>query len=263
MSDLALVSSSKGETLHEHLMGELDGVEPEKRDALVEQVHQIIRAFGVIFGKMLQQAASRPPSPGYEPYHVRRGTNPILARGMGAIAVRSGTRTAAEEPRRRAIFDAIRFLAKAKKPTPAVLRRVQTLVNGAAQTSVIETAFYEAKLHEGEFIGLLIDCREGRPVNFQRIGEIAATVATHLRIHRGPRISPASAAHQFILENSPAEARRPAWCPIKKKFTDPFTEATRREFGLRDFNPLPAYRRSKASKRQGGQLPPSHRRKRT
>jgi hypothetical protein len=165
MSDLALVSSSKGETLHEHLMGELDGVEPEKRDALVEQVHQIIRAFGVIFGKMLQQAASRPPSPGYEPYHVRRGTNPILARGMGAIAVRSGTRTAAEEPRRRAIFDAIRFLAKAKKPTPAVLRRVQTLVNGAAQTSVIETAFYEAKLHEGEFIGLLIDCREGRPVN--------------------------------------------------------------------------------------------------
>src|SRR5580704_8307959 len=50
-------------------------------------------------GAVVQRVAESPPSPGYEPWLIERGSNPILARMIAGLLVRIGNRSA-EESRR-------------------------------------------------------------------------------------------------------------------------------------------------------------------
>ena len=199
-------------------------------------------------GAVVQRVAESPPSPGYEPWLIERGSNPILARMIAGLLVRIGNRSAEESRRLPAVVRAIRFLAKPGRKRRAISGSVRVLLAAWEKTSIIETIFDDADLSASEFIGLLKSVVEGHEVSWRRITEIAAAVAPHLSIPRGLKVSAASAAHEFFLECvvGPIELRAYTWNEIPGKCTDPATEATRREFANSNFDPRPAYRRLKS-----------------
>jgi len=200
-----------------------------------------------MIGLAIKKVSELPPSPGYEPLLIRSGVDPIAARGLARIVVRHGERRAAESGRHRRVFHAVRFLAKPDRQRRAIFRRAQLLLEAWDKTSIIETVFDDIGLRETEFIGLLKALIEGRDVDCRRIREIAARLAPHLLLRRGPKIGGASAAHEFFLAGIErvSEAHAYSWSASQEDFTDPVTEATRREFNEPDFDPRPAHRRRK------------------
>jgi hypothetical protein len=211
----------------------------------------LLRAFGgfcAMAEAVLRRGAESPPSPGYEPWLIERGFDPILARMMARLWVRRGNRLAKESVRLPEVVRAVRFLAKPGRNTRAISRRVDVLLAAWEETSIIEAIFVDAGLHEFEFIRLLQSIAEGHQVAHHRLTEIAASLAPHLLVPRGLKVSAASAAHEAFLEYAVMrmEPRAYTWNEIKGKCTDPMTEATRREFPGGHFDPRPAYRRLKA-----------------
>jgi hypothetical protein len=214
-----------------------------------EPLNPFLRFFAMI-GLTTTKVAELPPSSGYEPLLIGYDFDPILARGMARIVVRHGRRRAAESGRRRPAFDAIRFLADPDRQRSAIFRRAQLLLEVWDETSIIETVFDEIGLSESEFIGSLKALVEGGAVDCRRIAEIAAQVVPHLSVERGPKISAASAAHEFFLASIEPiiGARAYTWNAVRDDFTDRVTEATRMEFDEADFDPRPAHRRRKAGR---------------
>jgi hypothetical protein len=206
--------------------------------------------FVAMIGLAIVKLAELPPSSGYEPLLIGYGLHPNLARGMARIVIRHGERRAAESGWHQRVFDAVRFLAEPARQRGAVLRRAQLLLEAWDKTSIIETVFDEIGLSESEFIGLLKALVEGRVVDCRRITEIAAHLAPHLLLGRGPKISAASAAHEFFLAaiERITGAHAYTWNDIQADFVDPVTRATRMEFDEADFDPRPAHRRRKAGR---------------
>jgi hypothetical protein len=263
----AAVKEANVPTLVDHLQEYLTRPDVvERMKPLQTACDGLLRAFSGFckqMGAVVQRAAESPPSPGYEPWLIERGSNPILARMMAGQLVRIGNRSAEESRRLPAVVRAIRFLANPgrtrtlKQPldrhgsglvTRAICRKVDVLLAAWEETSIIETIFDDDGLNESEFIRSLKSVAEGHEVAYRRLTEIAASLARHLSIRRGPKVRAASAAHEFFLEYAVMlmEHRAYSWDESKGKFTDPVTEATRREFDHRHFDPRPAYRRLKA-----------------
>lgn len=198
-------------------------------------------------GKAVHELPSVPPSPGYEPFLIQAGWNPFTARLMAKLVVKSGKRKAEERKRIRAVYDAIRFLGKRRLQKRSILRRAELLLAAWDETSIIETIFDGAGLSETEFVSLLKSVVEGRDVDRLRITEIAATLASVLSVSRGRKVSAASAAHQFFLEEvaGSTKPRAYTWSDLERDFTDSMTTAARLEFHDPDFDPRPAHRRVK------------------
>jgi hypothetical protein len=237
----------------------LDRIKPNSACRNVVQVDQsvagleglltLILGVGLTVGKAIQYVAQLPPSPGYEPFLVEAGWNPIAARGMAKLAVRHGKRNAKESKWRRPVFDAIRLLAEPHRQRRAVLRCAKLLLQASKETSIIETIFYETAVSEFEFIRLLESAVEGNLVEYSRITEIAVIVSPRLSLSRGPKISAPSAAHEFLLgpDIGNSAKRRPSTHQNRPgEYVDALTEATRREFDVPDFDSRPAGRRLKA-----------------
>jgi hypothetical protein len=94
----------------------------------------------------------------------------------------------------------------------------------------------------------LADLVAGNLVNQQRITVLVGKLGPALSVPRGPKISAASAAHEFLLEQGmPAKLGCSAYTlsDSEDDFIDPLTQATRREFSDPDFDPRPAHRRFK------------------
>src|SRR5262249_46169892 len=106
-------------------------------------------------GAALLRVAQAPPSPGYEPYLIAHGCNPIAARGLAALAVRSARRQANDARQRRKVVEAIRFLAKVGRQRHSALLRARILLSAWENSSVIEEIFTDLGKAEFEFIGLL------------------------------------------------------------------------------------------------------------
>jgi hypothetical protein len=200
-----------------------------------------------------QRIEQSAPSAGYEPLLVERGVNRVVARGMAHILVRRGNRIARENKRVLEVVRALKFLAKPHRNGPAIARRVNDLLVAWEETSIIETIFNESGLQESEFISLLKLYKDRHGSEYQRLTEIAASLIPQLRTPSGRRVSAASAAHQFFLENLPKQIEQTAYThnPIEDDFTDALTKATRREFGVNKFDPRPAHRRRRAGLSQG------------
>jgi hypothetical protein len=191
--------------------------------------------------------ALRTPSPGYEPLLMVAGWGQLLARGMAKLAVRHGRRRADESRRQRAVFEAIRFLAKPQRRRSAIACRAKLLYRAWNETSLIETIFDEVGITECEFIRLLESLVEGRKVDCNRIAEIAAMISPQLSLRRGPKVRAASAAHEFLLDSEfefSSRCRPAAYQKRAAEYVDPLTAATRLEFGEPDFDPRPARRRA-------------------
>jgi hypothetical protein len=206
--------------------------------------------FATMIGSAVVRISKLPPSRGYEPLLIANGWNSIAARGLAAIAVRSGKRQAKESKWRRPVFDAIRFLAVPGRQKRAILARVKVLITAWKETSIIETAFDKAGLHETKFINLLEATSNGENVDYRQLAEIAAEIAPHLSLPRGPKISAPSATLEFLLEDGAPELikkRRPySRHSRSEEYCDALTEATRREFATPNFDSRSARRRSKA-----------------
>jgi hypothetical protein len=194
-----------------------------------------------------QRAIDSFPSRAYAPLLIDKGVNPSCAHALASLAISRGSRIEKETKRLPAVVGAIRFLAKPGRRRRAILCKAEVLLAAWEETSIIETIFDDANLLEFEFIGLLKSVVDGREVAWQRITEIAATIAPLLSIPRGPKITAASAAHEVLLEElgSLKGFQGYSWNPYEEDFTDFLTLATRREFTQTYFDPRPACRRLK------------------
>ncbi len=214
-------------------------------EAFVVDVLQAYRGMAQMASAIAQRAIESSPSIAYAPLLIENGVDPVLAQGLASLTIRLGTRQANESKRRPAVVGAIRFLAKAGRSRAAILRKAELLVAAWEETSLIDKIFDEAKLSESEFIALLKSAIEGRDVAWRRIAEIAAILAPHRSVPRGPKISAASAAHELLLEQlGPLTGSQGyTWDSYKEDFTDPQTAATRGEFARPRFSPQSAHRR--------------------
>ena len=196
--------------------------------------------------------AKSPPSPGYEPFFVRRGVDPVLARMMARLLVRRGRRIEAESQRHREVVEAVQFLAKPARKRSSIACRAGILLAAWDETSIIEAIFDRASLNRVmEFVEALKGAASGEDIGRQRAFEIATILLPYLSNPPGPKISAASAAHEFFLEDPGGVAMLHGytWSDLQDDFVDEATEATRREFSDDDFDPRPAYRRLKARRR--------------
>jgi len=213
---------------------------------------------GPLFLAKILNDAERGPSLGYQSMFAQQGFGTFAAKGLADLLVNHGERRAREEALRRGVFEAIRFLAQPGRRPSAVLKRAKQLLDAS---SIVQTAFIDAGISETEFLGLLRSAVAGQEFNSRRIQEIAASLAPTLAISRGPKVSAASAAHQFLLSEVAAlwKGREAyTWSDAAEDFTDAATKATRLEFGQTDFDPRPACRRVKRSKAtRGWPTPPS------
>jgi hypothetical protein len=194
-------------------------------------------------------------SPGYEPLLMSAGWGQVAARGMAKLAVRHGRRRAEESKWQRGVVDVIRFLARRKRQRRAILSRAKYLLQAQNESTIIESIFAAADIFEGEFMHLLKRATEGEQVDYQRITDIAASITPCLPANRGPKVSAASAAHEFLLnpEIDLSAARRPvAYQDRVAEYVDPLTAATRLEFDNTDFDSRPARRRIARQKANSG-----------
>jgi hypothetical protein len=228
-----------------HLLGYREREDLDERLKLaLEKLNQFFAEVGQVIRAVLQHIATLPPSVGYEPLLIERGVHPLAARAMAHLTVHGGNRVARESKRLPAVVQAIRFLAEPGRQGAAISRRAQILLAAWEETSIIETI---AGVDEFEFIELLKTFTIGDELARRRITEIAADLVPHLPTARGRKVSAASAAHEFLLEEAVkiTKVQRYTYSQYAEDFTDPLTRATRVEFGDGRFDPRPALRRVK------------------
>ena len=97
------------------------------------------------------------------------------------------------------------------------------------------------------FIRALKFCLAGDLSHRVEVSRISKAIWRRVVVPRGPKLTHASAAHEYFLETqSIFEDAALTWSPEEEDFTDPLTQATREEFDDPDFNPVPARRRLRA-----------------
>ena len=106
----------------------------------------------------------------------------------------------------------------------------------------------DARRFEGlVFIRALKFCLAGDLSDRPVVCRIAKAIWRRVAVSRGPKLTHASAAHEYFLKSqSIFETAAFTWSPYSEDFTDRLTQATREEFDDPDFNPVPARRRLRA-----------------
>lgn len=209
----------------------------------------------LMIGQILRRISEQAPSVGYEPYLISKGINPIVARGISLLAVKSGTRVAAEEQRLASVIRAIHYIRNPNRNKKALLRRIRTLLSAATETTTIQSLFVRLGVEESHFVRLLQSANTGCDSVFAELAEIARDLP--FKSPRGPKIKAASAAHEFMLDGLASINLELAytWNPVEVKCTDDLSEAARREFNIANFDPRPAYRRLATSSKKGKYAP--------
>jgi len=187
------------------------------------------------------------PSPGYEPLLERMGFDQGAARAVARFAVREGERRSTEGKIRRQISKDIRFLAKAPSRKSAIVGCARRLYATWDKHRAIGDFIFEANVDDFDFMRVVKLVADGNEQEIGPLIQMAAKCAPGLPIRPGPRISAASAAHQFFLENRLGIFRGPFpgsdGQPRTAEYVDALTAATRIEFSNDDFDPRPAKRR--------------------
>jgi hypothetical protein len=249
-------TEAKMQNIAQFLAGAIFGTEPcpEPKDRLKLDEVGMLHAFaGLVctLGGVLVGISQLPASSGYEPLLKQNGFDPISARGMAHLIVRAGKREAKEQQLRRNVVKAIRTLVKPSSRRKSLLSQARFLLQAAEDSSIVDTICCEVGLREMDLLPLLQAMLEGKPINQERLSELGSRLGPALHTPKGPKITAASSAHEFILNpKNPVLMGGNAytWSEIKGDFTDPLTHATRQEFGEPNFDPRPARRRVKARK---------------
>jgi len=191
--------------------------------------------------------AAPPPSPGYETWLTEQKVDPFIARMITRLSVRAGNRVALESRTRSEAVKAIRFLAAPRHRRSAMQKRMADLLAIERDSSISEEIFKDCQHRWPPFVQALEAATSGDAEAFKKVVEIAQDIAPRLSIPRGPKVTAASAAHQFILKTANQKLGVSAYTydPIINEYTDRLTRATREQFKLKKFDPKPAYRRAK------------------
>jgi hypothetical protein len=219
---------------------------------------ELLMGMGLMARAIAQRVEQAFPSKAYAPLLIERGVQPILAQALASLTISRGTRLANESKRLPAAVDAIRFLAKTGHGRRAIARKAEILLAAREETSIIDAIFAGTEFSAPEFLGLLESAATAGEVQMRRITEIAAGLAPVLSIPRGPKIGVASATHELVLDtfDSVMGGRAYTWNPYDEDFSDPLTQAARKEFQDADFDPQPARRRVKARRKAAAKPKP-------
>jgi hypothetical protein len=234
--------------LADALFGDQPCPDPKTRLSQEETDH-LLNFVGLSFmiGGIALKVSELPPSPGYEPMLREHGFNSISARGLAHLLVKSGKRQEKEEQLRLSVVKAIRGLAQPQAESQ-LLERARIVLQAADESTIVDTICCEVGLREFDLSAPLQALVSGKPVDRQRLTEIIEKLTPALSVRRGPKRSAASAAHEFALASGlPAQLGCSAYTlnDVMGDFTDPLTQATRREFSDPHFDPRPAHRRVK------------------
>src|SRR5882672_735281 len=141
------------------------------------------------------------PSKAYEPVLQSKGCDPLLARALAHLALRIGRQLAETSKCRKSVVEAIRIIATPTSQAAAVRKAAAYLIDASDDCSAVETLFYEANLSASEFLYLLHLIIYGGEVDERRLIEIATDISSRVTTLRGRKLTPASAAHEFLLEH--------------------------------------------------------------
>lgn len=192
-----------------------------------------------------------PKDKGYATFLVTLGYDANWAGMLAARIVEEGRIRAATSAKRTEFSRALRRLANPRRETEAFVADSRLVLEGMDGTDLTSGLFQDLPLFEGlAFIKELRFCVAGDLSGRAEVVRIAKAVWRRVAVSRGPKLTLASAAHEYFLESqSIFRSAGFTWSPDTEDFTDRLTQATREEFDDPDFNPVPARRRLKAKQR--------------
>jgi hypothetical protein len=197
----------------------------------------------VTLGRRMKYPGDR----GYVKFLTGLGYDRNWAGFLAAWVVATGRRKAQADEIQLKVVEAIRFIAKPGRRREPFLRQTRIILSAFEDTDLMEGLFEGAPLREWEFMEHLRLAVEGDRTARQSATTIAATIKYRASVRRGPKVSPASAAHEYLLETLRIVGSGAyTWSDIESGFTDQMTQATAEEFDESGFDPRPAYRRVRA-----------------
>ena len=198
----------------------------------------------VTLGRRMKYPGDR----GYVKFLTGLGYDRNWAGLLAAWVVATGRRKAQAAEMQLKVFEAIRFIAKPGRTKEPFLRQTRIILSACEDTALLDELFEDAPLRELEFIEHLRLAVEGDRLARQSATAIAAAAIKYrASVPRGPKVSPASAAHEYLLETlRNFRSGAYTWSDIESVFTDQLTQATAEEFDEPGFDPRPPYRRVRA-----------------
>jgi hypothetical protein len=189
-----------------------------------------------------------PKDKGYGKFLETLGYDRNWAGMLAARIVEEGRVQAGTAKKGSEFAQALRRLANPRLETEAFLANAKLALEALAGTELTRGLFDERPRFEGlVFIRALRFCLAGDLSDRPHVCRIAKAIWRRVAVSRGPKLTPASAAHEYFLETqSIFENAAFTWSPYSEDFTDRLTQATREEFDDPDFNPVPARRRLRA-----------------
>jgi hypothetical protein len=169
--------------------------------------------------------------------------------GMAAaMIVEEGRVRAATAKRSTEFAQALRRLANPRLETEAFLANAKVALEAMGGTVSTRDLFDGLPRFEGlVFIRALKFCLAGDLSDRAVVCRIARAIWRRVAVSRGPKLTHASAAHEYFLESQSIFGTGAfTWSPYSEDFTDRLTQATREEFDDPDFNPVQARRRLRA-----------------
>ncbi len=210
---------------------------PEKVVAAAEVVRAAAR-----------EVEASPPSIGYEPLLISRGTHPLMARMAARMILQYGERRARRSNHEQQVIPAaLRSLSRPGR-RPRTVARIAASLRDLPHAAISILAVFERVDCDDQgqhFVALLGKAAAADPAACRGLAGIAQSVAGQIETRRGPRMSVASASHQLTLffASTPEQPAGYTFTSHKDEFSDPATRATMLEFGIPHFDPRPAVRR--------------------
>lgn len=186
-------------------------------------------------------------SRGYAKYLISIGYDPNWAGMLAAQIVAEGYRRAETSRRNSQFARALDRMANPRLPPKAFRDCAAVILQILEDTSLADGLFRDLEPFDGlVFIRALRWCLDGDLSGRSDIIRIAEAIKARVVVLRGPKLSSASAAHEYLIEN--ASLFRPhsySYSDMRGDFTDALTMATREEFDDPNFDPRPAARRAR------------------
>jgi hypothetical protein len=191
-----------------------------------------------------------PKDKGYGKFLETLGYDRNWAGMLAAMVVEEGRVRAATAKRGSEFAQALRRLANPRLETEAFLANAKVALEAMNGTVLMRGLFDELPRFDGiVFIRALGFCIAGEMSLRAEVIRIAKAVRSRVAISRGPKLTHASAAHEYFLETqSIFKDAAFTWSAEDEDFTDLLTRATREEFDAPDFNPVSARRRLRAKR---------------
>jgi hypothetical protein len=186
-----------------------------------------------------------PKDRGYGKFLETLGYDRNWAGMLAAMIVEEGRVRAATAKRGSEFAQALRRLANPRLETKGFLANAKVVFETMNGTTLTHGLFDDLPSFEGlSFIGAVRLSLAGNLSSRAEVHRISKAIWRRVAVSRGPKLTHASAAHEYFLESqSIFKDAAFTWSPEDEDFTDRLTQATREEFDDPDFNPVSARRR--------------------